>query len=164
MTRAHKLANLIELRIPRTAALGAREWPGARKGGSALFERRHGQAGTVETDPVALGILTAPAPDDRAAVVVDAIGQTVALRERDTGEMRGQGFSDMIEGVVVIVEHHNTPLPTETAARWAGARRGSSTVSDIGAQEYRQIVRYQRQRAAWHDVCRPCSQDSRLSQ
>ncbi len=55
-------------------------------GGSALFERRHRQAGTVETDPVGLGVLASATPDDRAAVVVDAIREPVTLSERDSRE------------------------------------------------------------------------------
>ena len=48
--------------------------------GLPRLERRHRQPGAVELLPVDLGVLARAAPDDRAAGVVDPVGEPVARR------------------------------------------------------------------------------------
>src|SRR5919202_431209 len=90
---------------------------GRRSGGSALLERRHGQAGVPELLPVQLGGLLLPAPDDGLAGVVDAVGQRVADGDGEAGDVAGQGVRDVVKGVVVVVSDDHPPLAAEAASR-----------------------------------------------
>ncbi len=89
----------------------------------AALERGHGQPGGVELLPVLLGVLARPAPDDRAAVVVDAVGEPVAVGERDAGDHAGERLGDVIERVVVVVQHDDPPEAADSAAGAAQPRQ-----------------------------------------
>ena len=55
---------------------------------TALFERRHRQSGALELHPVALGLVARTAPHDRAAGLVDPVGESVALASVTPGITR----------------------------------------------------------------------------
>ena len=109
--------------LPRRRRAAAPSARAASSSCSALFERRHRQAGVVEAQPVVLGVLARAAPDDRAAPVVDAIGHPVAVGERDAGHDTGQGLGHVVKGVVVVVEHEHAPVSPQPSTRLANARQ-----------------------------------------
>ena len=81
------------------------------------LERRQRQAGAVELIPVLFGVFTRSAPDDRATVVVNPVREPVALRQRDARNETGEGLGNVVEGVVVVVQHDDSPKSTHSAAR-----------------------------------------------
>jgi len=89
---------------------------------STLFEWGHREAGVLELLPVQLRGLLVPAPDDRLAGVVDAVGHRVADGHGEAGDVARQRVGDVVEGVVVVVAHNHPPLAAEAASRALDAR------------------------------------------
>ena len=89
----------------------------------ARLERRHRQAGAVQLLPVPLGLVARAAPHDRAAALVDPVGEPVSLRQRDARYHPRERLRDVVEGVELVVEHDHPPQPAEVAARSAYARQ-----------------------------------------
>ena len=94
---------------------------------SAVLERGHRQARVVQAQPVVLGVLARAAPDDGQPLVVDAVGDPVAVGQRDARDHRGERLGDVIKGVVVVVEHDHAPVAPRARCP-ARATRGNCTV------------------------------------
>src|SRR3954447_14924052 len=104
--------------VPALASAGRR----AASDLLAPLQRGHREAGRVELLPVVLRRLAGARPDDRLAGVVDAIGDPVALFERDARQHAGEGGGDMVEGVVVVFATDPPPVAAEARAGAGPAR------------------------------------------
>ena len=113
----------------RCSAGAARGRGSPRARASALFERGHGQPRVAELLPVQLGGLPVAGPDDGQPRAVDAVGERVALVDRDPGDEARERVRDVVERVVVVVADDDAPGAAQAAvrARWSAVARWSGS-------------------------------------
>src|ERR687896_388854 len=89
----------------------------ARRGGSVLLERGHGETRRLQLLPVELGGLPRTGPDRRLAAVVDRVREPIATVEAHPWDHPGERLGDVIEGVVVVVEDDHEPISAQGLVR-----------------------------------------------
>src|SRR5215216_734539 len=113
LARTSSTAAPATTRWSRTRRRRSRSGQAAASSGLMLFQRSHRQARFPQLLPVELGRLPWPRPDSGLTAVVDLVGEAIAGVEGDAGDHARQGLGDVIERVVVVVEHDHEPVTAQ---------------------------------------------------